>query len=87
MKTIIRQNQKAALLEFLFGSTQAIESTYPGSSPALDHKIQNLQNQVNFLQQKIIDLEVKLENPKYALIRVYSNRLQCSRIIENYKAG
>lgn len=54
-------SQKCALLEFLFGSTQGIESTYPGSSPALDAKIQNLQNQVNFLQQKVINLEAKRE--------------------------
>jgi len=50
--------------------------SYQGSSPnsditkvseVLEAKIQNLQTQVNFLQQKIIDLKAKLENPKYAL--------------------
>ena len=67
VQNIIRQNKKGALLQFLFGYTEASNSTYPSSSPALDAKIQILQNQVDSLQQKIIQLESKLENPKYAL--------------------
>ena len=65
VKNIIRQNKKAALQEFLFGSDT--DDTSQGSSPALDHKIQNLQNQVNSLQDRIRDLETTLENSKYAL--------------------
>ena len=67
VKNIIRQNKKGALLEFLFGYTEARESTYRGSSPALDAKIQNLQNQVDSLQEKVIHLEIQLKNSKYAL--------------------
>ena len=77
VQNIIRQNKKGALLQFLFGYTEASNSTYPSSSPGLDAKIQILQNQVDSLaeqverlqqkiQQKIIQLESKLENPKYA---------------------
>ena len=67
VKNIIRQNKKAALQEFLFGSDS--DDTYQGLknihfSPALDHKIQNLQNQVNSLQDRIRDLETTLENSK-----------------------
>ena len=50
----IRQNKKAALQEFLFESDSGRGDSYQGSSPALDAKVQNLQNQVNYLQQKII---------------------------------
>ncbi len=67
VQNIIRQNKKGVLLEFLFGYTEASNSTYRSSSPGLDAKIQTLQNQVDSLQQKIIQLESKLENPKYAL--------------------
>jgi len=81
VKSIIRQNQKGTLPEFLFGSTQGIESTYPGSSPALDAKIQNFQNQVNFLQQRVINLEAKLENSKYAL-RVTLDSPDATKIIQ-----
>ena len=57
VKNIIRQNKKAALQEFLFGSTYDRDDSSQGLSPALGHKIQNLQNQVNSLQQKMIELE------------------------------
>jgi hypothetical protein len=62
LKTILRQNKKAVLLEFLFGSQQQSD---------VEEKIQTLENQVSFLQQRMIALETKLENQtidsKYAL--------------------
>ena len=65
VKNIIRQNKKAALQEFLFGS-QATEIQND-----LKDKIESLENQVNSLQQKVIQLEAKLmtvkQNSKYAL--------------------
>ena len=70
VKTIIRQNQKGALLEFLFGKYDNNKSLIEGSSPTfqeMDHKIQNLQNQINSLQQKVIHLETNLENSNYAI--------------------
>jgi len=74
IKNIIRQNQKGALLEFLFGKDQDNKLVNQGSNPAFDDKIQNLQNQINSLaqqverlQQKIIQLESNLENSEYAL--------------------
>lgn len=74
MKNIIRQNKKDALLEFLFGSDSGRGDSYQGLkniqfSITLDAKIQNLQNQVNSLQQKVIPFEAKLENSKYPLRR------------------
>ena len=64
VQTIIRQNKKGALLEFLFGydigREQANKSTSEGSSPTLqemEDQIQNLQSQVDSLQQKKIQLE------------------------------
>ena len=63
VKNIIRQNKKAALQEFLFGK----EDQPLGLIPALDAKIQNLQNQVDSLQQKVIHLETLLKNSKYPL--------------------
>jgi hypothetical protein len=67
LKTILRQNKKEVLLQFLFGRVYS----YQGSTPHSDiiEMIQNLQNQVNSLQDRIRDLETTLENSKYALSR------------------
>lgn len=43
VQNIIRQNKKGALLEFLFGYTEANNSTYRSSNPGFDAKIQILQ--------------------------------------------
>jgi hypothetical protein len=58
VEKVIRQNKKGALQEFLFGSqfNQSINHS------DLQEKIQN---QLNSLQQKIIDLETKIDNRKY----------------------
>lgn len=68
VKNIIRQNKKSALQEFLFGydsvREQANTSTSEGLSTPfqeMKEKIQNLQNQVTLLQQKVIKLEAKLD--------------------------
>jgi hypothetical protein len=57
VKNIIRQNQKGALLEFLFGKDEDNKLVNQGWNPAFDDRIQNLQNQINSLQQKIIELK------------------------------
>jgi hypothetical protein len=70
VKTIIRQNKKAALQEFLFGKDEVNQDQTLGLIPHLEDQIKILQNQVNFLQDRISDLETKLrfeENSKYAL--------------------
>jgi hypothetical protein len=67
VKTIIRQNQKPALLEFLFGKAELNQDPILGLIPQLQDQIKALNNQVDSLQQKIIQLESKLENPKDAL--------------------
>lgn len=67
VKNIIRQNKKAALQEFLFGSQDSIVA--PETQNHLNEKIETLQNQVNSLQDRIRDLETTLENSKYALSR------------------
>jgi uncharacterized protein YlxW (UPF0749 family) len=81
VQNIIRQNKKGALLEFLFGYTEASNSTYRSSSPGLDAKIQILQNQVNSLQDRISDLETTLENSKYAFSEP-SQPLESSKTIQ-----
>ena len=53
LRTILRQNKKIVLLQFLFGRGY----TYQDSSSHLEDQIQTLKNQVNSLQQKIIELE------------------------------
>jgi hypothetical protein len=62
VKNIIRQNKKAALQEFLFGSQDSIAA--PETQNHLNEKIESLETQLSSLQQKVIDLEAKLENPK-----------------------
>jgi len=55
-KASIRQNQKKDLLEFLFGDN------YQGSISNSDTRemIQNLQNQVNSLKERVFDLESQI---------------------------
>ena len=71
------------------------KSIIQGLTPELDHKIQNLQNQVNFLaqqikrlQQKVIQLEAKFvpfkRNTKYAL-RKLLNRSQATKVYQQLK--
>jgi predicted acetyltransferase len=74
VKNIIRQNKKSALEEFLFGYDNVREqvntSTTERSSTLLEEmkdKSQNLQNQVTLFQQKVINLEAKLDNSKYSV--------------------
>lgn len=55
VKTIVRQNKKEALQEFLFGSQGSIANTDP--TKGLEEKIQSLQNQLNSLQQRVVHLE------------------------------
>ena len=55
LKTILRQNKKIVLLQFLFGSQDLIAE--PETQNHVNEKIEALQNQVNSLQQKIIQLE------------------------------
>jgi hypothetical protein len=59
LKKILRQNKKVALLEFLFETTE--------TKLDIEEKIQILETQVSLLQQKLINLEIKLENPEYTL--------------------
>jgi hypothetical protein len=85
VKTIIRQNKKAALQEFLFGSQESIASTEIQND--LKDKIESLENQVDSLQQKVIQLEAKFmaveRNTKYAL----SNILEAPRETKNIHQG
>ena len=55
LKTILRQNKKEVLLQFLFGRVYSYQDSTPHSD--IIEMIQNLQTQVNSLQQKIIELE------------------------------
>lgn len=64
-KDVIRQNKKGALQEFLFG----LQLNHSDSQNDLEEKIQILQNQLNSLQQKVMDLETKIENQKYVRTR------------------
>ena len=85
VKNIIRQNKKAALQEFLFGSQESIASTEIQND--LKDKIESLENQVNSLQQKVIQLEAKFmaveRNSKYAL----SDILEAPRATKNIHQG
>ena len=60
IKNIIRQNQKGALLEFLFGSEKADLK----ESQNLKEEIKDLKDLFNSLDQKITDLQNEIENLK-----------------------
>jgi hypothetical protein len=64
VKIILRQNKKVVLEEFLFGPQDSIVGS--GTQNHWNEKIKTLQNQVNSLQDRIRDLEITLENSKYA---------------------
>ena len=80
LKTILRQNKKIVLLQFLFGSQDS--SAGPETQNHLNEEIETLQNQVNSLQDRIRDLETTLENSKYALSRT----LKASEATKNIPA-
>ncbi len=81
VKNTIRQNKKVALQEFLFGSQESIASTEIQND--LKDKIESLENQVNSLQQKVIQLEAKFmtaqQNSK-DLLSEASQPLESSKI-------
>lgn len=56
VEAVIRQNKKGALIEFLFGSSFD-QSQISQTLENLEKKIQILQNEINFLKQKIYNLE------------------------------
>jgi len=58
VKSIIRKNQKQALLLFLFGS-QKISLT---TDVNLTKEFQSLKEKIEILQQRVTELETKLEN-------------------------
>lgn len=66
VENVIRQNKKEALQKFLFGSQQNQSINHSNSQNDLEEKIQILQNQLNTLQQKVMDLETKVKNQEYA---------------------
>ena len=76
LKTILRQNKKVVLLQFLFGPQKLDSFTDAGMrkefeslKEKMEKKIQIIYDQVNSLQDRISDLETKLtfeENSKSA---------------------
>ena len=82
LKTILRQNKKEVLLQFLFGRVYSDQGSTPHSD--IIEMIQNLQTQVNSLQQKIIELE---QNQTLNLKKALSEFLkpsQASKIDQQY---
>src|SRR6476620_11832035 len=65
VKNVIVQNKKGALQEFLFELQLNLSINHSNSQNDLEEKIKILQNQLNSLQQKVIDLETKVDNQKY----------------------
>jgi len=72
LKSILRQNKKTVLLQFLFGRGYS----YPPSSSHFEDQIQTLKNQVDSLQQKIIQLE---QNQALQIKKALSELLKCSQ--------
>ena len=88
VKTIIRQNQKGALLEFLFGKDEVNQEQTDlcsaGLIPHMQDQIQILKNEMSSLQQKIIELEQNQTlNFKKALNELLK-RSQASKIDQQY---
>jgi hypothetical protein len=65
VKNIIRQNKKSAFQEFLFGSQDSIAAIEPEKN--FEAKIENLQNQLDSLQEKVMNLESQTNHLKDAL--------------------
>ena len=80
VKAIIRQNKKAALLQFLFGSQESIAETDSTKGLAeqlalLQEKIQTLQNEVNSLKEKVINLEANVDDSLFDFETKYENQI------------
>jgi len=84
VKNIIRQNKKGALLEFLFGKAEVNQDQTDLCFPHLEDQIQTLQNQVNSLQQKIIELE---ENQTLKIKKALSELLKQSQPSKTIQQG
>ena len=83
IRTILRQNKKQVLLQFLFGRGYS----YQDPIPHLEDQIQTLQNQVNSLQQKIIQLEQNQTlNFKKALSELLK-RSEAAKIDQQYNSN
>ncbi len=72
LRTILRQNKKQVLLQFLFGRGYS----YQPSSYYLEDQIQTLQNQVDSLQQEISELK---HNQTLQIKKVLSEPLERSQ--------
>ena len=79
VENILRQNKKGALQEFLFELQLNLSINHSNSQNDLEEKIPILQNQLNSLQQKVIDLETKVDNQKY----VYREQNKVSEAIKS----
>ena len=78
LKSILRQNKKTVLLQFLFGRGYS----YPPSSSYLEDQIQTLKNQLDSLQQKIIGLENNQTLQSKKALNQLLKRSQVSKIGE-----
>jgi len=76
LKTILRQNKKIVLLQFLFGSQSSDTdiTDIRTEFQSLKETIESLQNQVNSLQDRIHDLETLSEASKMPLKPLSKNQ-------------
>ena len=83
LKRILRQNKKSVLLTFLFGSekiSSASDTHITKEFQSLKETIESIQNQVNSLHQKFIELEENQTlNLKHALSEAFK-RSQATKI-------
>ena len=81
LKSILRQNKKTVLLQFLFGRGYS----YPPSSSHLEDQIQTLKNQIDSLQEKIIQLEQQSERSEHNQTLIIKKAL--SELLERSQAA
>jgi hypothetical protein len=65
VENIIRQKKKGVLSKFLFGSELNHLIHVLRFQNKIEKTIEKIENQLNYLQEKIIHFERKIQNPKY----------------------
>ena len=81
LKSILRQNKKIVLLQFLFGKDEDNRLLGEDSNPQGEEMIKTLQNQVDSLQQRVIHLENQTNDLKNTL-SVTLEALDATKIIQ-----
>ena len=85
VKNVLRQSKKNLLIQFLFGKASDNKIINKDLSYALEEmemKIQNLETQVSYLQERVFDLGVKVLEDKFTDLEIIQSEQQPNIVSE-----